>query len=84
MWEFPKIRGTLLQVPILRIIVYWGLCWATLILGNYHVSISRRIFLGSRRAMATLFRIISHLTGHLEGQGGLGSRLRTLQPIQQP
>ena len=35
-WEFPKIRGTLLGVPILRIIVDWGLYWGTLILGNYH------------------------------------------------
>ena len=26
-WEFPKIRGTLLGVPIMRIIVYWGLYW---------------------------------------------------------
>ena len=24
MWEFPKIRGTFLGVPIIRIIVYWG------------------------------------------------------------
>ena len=31
-WEFPKIRGTILGVPILRIIVYWG----PPILGNYH------------------------------------------------
>ena len=24
-WGFPKIRGTLLGVPIIRIILYWGL-----------------------------------------------------------
>ena len=36
-WEFPKIRGTFLGVPILRIIVYWGLYWGTLILGKYHL-----------------------------------------------
>ena len=35
---FPKIKGTLLGVPIIRTIVYWGLYWGTLILGNYHVS----------------------------------------------
>ena len=23
---FPKIRGTILGVPIIRIVVYWGLC----------------------------------------------------------
>ena len=37
MWEFPKIKGTFLGVPILRIIIYWGLYWGTLILGKYHV-----------------------------------------------
>ena len=36
-WEFPKIRGTSLGVPIIRTIVYWGLYWGTLILGNYRV-----------------------------------------------
>ena len=34
---FPKIRGTFLGVPILRIIVFWGLYWGPLILGKYHV-----------------------------------------------
>ena len=33
---FPKIRGTFLGVPIIRTIVYWGLYWGTLILGNCH------------------------------------------------
>ena len=40
MWRIPKIRGTLLGVPILRIIVYWGLYWGTPIFGNYHVCFS--------------------------------------------
>ena len=26
-WGFPKIRGTLLRVPIIRIIISWGLYW---------------------------------------------------------
>ena len=26
-----------LGVPIIRIIVYWGLCWVPLILGNYYM-----------------------------------------------
>ena len=30
-WGFPKIRGTILGVPITRIIVYWGLYWDPLI-----------------------------------------------------
>ena len=37
-WGFPKIRGTIMGVPIIRIIVYWGLYWGTLILGNYQIS----------------------------------------------
>ena len=37
-WGFPKIRGTLLGVPIIRTIVFWGLYWGPLILGNYHLS----------------------------------------------
>ena len=36
--RFPKIRGTLLGVPIIRTIVFWGLYWGPLILGNYHTS----------------------------------------------
>ena len=30
-WGFPKIRGTLLGVPIIRIIVFWGLHWGPII-----------------------------------------------------
>ena len=36
-WYFPKIRGTFLGVAIIRLIVYWGLYWGPLILGNYHM-----------------------------------------------
>ena len=35
---FPKIRGTFLGVPIIRTIVFWGLYWGSLILGNYHIN----------------------------------------------
>ena len=37
MWGFPKIRGTILEVPIIRIVIFGGLYWGTPILGNYHV-----------------------------------------------
>ena len=37
MWGFPKITGAILGVPIIRAIVYWGLYWGPLILGNYYV-----------------------------------------------
>ena len=33
---FPKIRGTLLGVPRIRIIAFWDLYWGPLTLGNYH------------------------------------------------
>ena len=36
-WGFPKIRGTLLGVPVIRTIVSGGLYWVNLILGNYHL-----------------------------------------------
>ena len=39
-WGFPKIRGTFLGVPIIRTIVFWGLHWGPLILGNYHIDSS--------------------------------------------
>ena len=38
MWGFPKIRGTILGVPIIRTIVLSGLYWGPLNLGNYHGS----------------------------------------------
>ena len=38
-WGFPKIRGTILGVPIIRIIVYWCLYWGPLILGNYQIKL---------------------------------------------
>ena len=36
-WEFPKIRGTILGVPIIRALVFCGLYWVLFILGNYHM-----------------------------------------------
>ena len=35
-WEFRKIRTSFLGVSILRIIVFGGLYWGPLILGNYN------------------------------------------------
>ena len=36
MWGFPKIRGTILGVPIIRTmtIAFWGLFWGPPILGS--------------------------------------------------
>ena len=36
---FRKIRGTILEVPIIRTIIFWGLYWGPLILGNYHLGL---------------------------------------------
>ena len=36
-WGFPKIRGTYLGVPRIRIIVFQGLHRGPLILGNYQI-----------------------------------------------
>ena len=35
--EVPEIRGTILGVPIMSIIVFWGAYWGPLIQGNYHI-----------------------------------------------
>ena len=37
LWGFPKNKGTILGVPIIRTIVHWGLYWGPFILGNDHV-----------------------------------------------
>ena len=42
-WGFPKIMGTILGVPIIRIIVFWGLYWGSLILGNYQIPLQDAI-----------------------------------------
>ena len=47
---FPKIRGTFLEVLIIRMIVFWGLFWGPLVLGNYCTSVhgpSNRYLLSS-------------------------------------
>ena len=38
--EFPKFGVPFLGVPFIRIIVYRGLCWGTLILGNYQIKLT--------------------------------------------
>ena len=50
---FLKVRGTLFGgVPIIRIIVFGGLCWGPLILGTYHLGVLsyRNRDIGRRRA----------------------------------
>ena len=40
-WGFLKIRGTILAVPIIRIIIFWGPHWDPPIYGNYHMTTER-------------------------------------------
>ena len=37
-WGVPQTRGTVLEVPIIRTIVFWGLYWGFRIWGNYHLA----------------------------------------------
>ena len=37
MWGCPKLRGTCLGIPIIRIPLFWGLYFVPPILGNYHL-----------------------------------------------
>ena len=41
--KFPKIEGYLSGMPILRIIVFWGLYPGPPILGNYHMRVYKLI-----------------------------------------
>ena len=58
----PKFRGTFLGVPIIRTIVYWGLYWDTLILGNYYINALWGFkvsgFLGDRGFGGLGFRVV--------------------------
>ena len=38
MCGFSRIRGTVLEVPMGRTIVFWGLYWRHVVYGNYHVA----------------------------------------------
>ena len=55
-WEFPKIGGTILGVPIIRTLVFWGLYWGSPILGKYHIGGGLRVYgchaVGSRLVWA--------------------------------
>ena len=74
-WEFPKIGGTSLGVPIRRTIVFLGLYWGPLILGNYHIPLfeGSRIVLADRADLLTpvFLRAQSPLRGIWEISGDL-------------
>ena len=39
-WGFPRIRGTVLEIPIIKMAVLGGLDWGPFILGKYRVVIT--------------------------------------------
>ena len=61
-WVFPKIRGTILGVPIIRIIVFWGLYWGP----------SFREITISFQTRWPLLRLSEGLTGDIKIFGQLG------------
>ena len=40
-WGFLTIMGTILGVPIIGTVVFWGLYWGPLFWGNYKINLSR-------------------------------------------
>ena len=77
-WRFPKSGVPFLGVPIIRIIICWGLYWGPPILGNYHMGgcqnfgpflgtlhIRCRIILGIQRGT----RILT--TTHMDSRKGV-------------
>ena len=44
--SFLQLRVPFFGVPIIGIIVYWGLYWGPLILGNYHMNAKKNVFGG--------------------------------------
>ena len=66
--------GTFLVVPIIRIIIYWGLYWGPLILGNYHHRPFRED-VGSVRGMEPLSFGMEKELDHINFDSGLGFRV---------
>ena len=76
-----QIRGTFLGVPILRIIIFWGLYWGPLVSGNYHIGVN-----ASKRGWGLIFGgILSCLES--TKLGGVGddtnntTKPQTLKPL---
>ena len=62
-WEYPKIRGTFLGVPIVRIVVFGGLYWGSPILGNYHIYTGGPRFFAAKKEVMMLSRRSIQLDG---------------------
>ena len=57
-WGFPKIRGTILGVPIIRTIVFWSLYWGPPILRNYHI-----VALAGSSSISLVLHVCIHALG---------------------
>ena len=75
-WGFPQIRGTSLGVPIIRIIVFWGLYWGPPILGNYHMVVSR-----GRRPRLTTVTYFTILSLGARREGSPRASISFVQPL---
>ena len=71
-WGFPKIRGTILGVPIIRTIVFWGLYWGPLILGMYQMNYLHIV--GWTVGRIEVKKLSSMRLGQSEFFGGLGEK----------
>ena len=75
-WGFPKIRGTLLEIPIIRTVVFWGLYWGPRILGNYHI--------GTARTKYVTYRELNTLCYHRSWRPFLRALSKANKRIQEP
>ena len=75
---FPKLGGTFLRLPVIRIRVYWGLYWDPTILRNYHLGKSRECSLFGKFLFLQLQSI--HQTNYFlfRGTGFKASRMQKI------
>ena len=62
-WGFPKIRGTLLGVPIKRTMVFGGLHWGPPIWGDFLFKAELRLWLSGFQVKSALARHASRGLG---------------------
>ena len=77
-WGFPKIRGTILGVPIIRSIIYWGLYWGSLYFGKLpYLGILQQV-LGESGSLPTRLWCLHEQPGMKSGGAGPRPRRRLL------
>ena len=79
-WGFPISRGTLLGVPIIRILVVWSIFWVPPILGNYHIILDRHVV---NCTCSTKAWISSHPQYLRRFEGELSSSLESAHLVHQ-